>query len=83
LIWVLRCERVIQEKPLSEGEIRTRWYCAINKRLTIDKVTATIIKRNNNFMKLIKETWGPILSKEKETQANWLQSSEVLVGRTA
>jgi len=82
LIWVLRCERVIQEKPLSEGEIRTRWYHAINKRLTINKVTATIIKRNNNFTKLIKETWGPILSKEKET-ANWLQSSEVLVGRTA
>ena len=34
-------------------------------------------------MKLIEETWGPTLSKEKEIQANWMQSSEVLVGRTA
>jgi len=44
---VLRCERVIQEKHLSEEEIRTRWYCAINERLTIDKVTTTKIRRNS------------------------------------
>jgi len=83
LIWTLRCERVIQEKPLSEGEIRRRWYCTINERLTIDKVTATQIKRNNKYMKLITGTWEPILRKEGEIPVNWLQCGEVLVGRTA
>ena len=72
LIWVLRCERVIQEKHLSEEEIRTRWYRAINERLTIDKVTATKIRRNSTFTKLIEETWGPALRKEKEPQVNWI-----------
>jgi len=41
LIWVLRCERVIQEKTITEREISTRWHRAINKRLTINEVTAT------------------------------------------
>ena len=82
LIWDLRCERVIQGKPLSEEEIITRWYHAINEQLTIDKVTAMKIKRNSAFMKLTEETWGPALRKEKELQANWIHSSEVLVGRT-
>ena len=41
LIWVLRCERVIQEKQLTTSEIRVRWLCAINERLMTDKVTAT------------------------------------------
>ena len=67
---------------MSEEEIRMRWYCMINKQLTINKVTAMKIKRNSTFMKLIEETWGPTLRKEKELQANWIHSSEVLVGRT-
>ena len=56
LIWTLRCERVIQEKNLSDGEIRARWHCVINERLTINKVTAMKIKQTNKFTKLIEET---------------------------
>jgi len=41
LIWVLRCERVIQEKTIMEREISIRWHHMINKRLTIDEVTTT------------------------------------------
>jgi len=82
LIWTLRCERVIQEKQLSEEKIRRRWYRAINKRLTIDKVTTTKIKRNDKFTKLIMETWEPVLRKDNEIPGNWLYRSEVL-GRTA
>ena len=69
LIWVLRCERVIQEKPLSDEEIRARWQRAINERLTIDKVTATRIPRTNRFTKLVEDTWVPALRKEWETPA--------------
>jgi len=59
LIWTLRCERVIQEKNLSDREIRARWHHVINKRLTINKVTAMKIKQTNKFTKLIEETWEP------------------------
>jgi len=82
LIWTLRCERVIQEKNLSDGEIRARWHRAINERLTIDKVTATKIIRTDKFTKLIEETWEPTLSKTMEIPANWMYCREVLVGRT-
>jgi len=64
LIWVLRCERVIQEKPLPNKEIRARWQHAINERLTIDKVTATRITRTKRFTKLVEDTWVPALGKE-------------------
>src|ERR1700679_106567 len=30
LVWVLRCERVIQEKTIDEQGIRTRWHRVIN-----------------------------------------------------
>ena len=82
MIWTLRCERVIQEKGLSDGEIRARWHRAINERLTIDKVTATKIRCSDKFTKLIEETWGPILRKERELPENWMYCREVLVGRT-
>jgi len=67
LIWVLRCEQVIQEKPLSNKEIRVRWQHAINERLTINKVTATRITRTKRFTKLVEDTWVPALGKEWET----------------
>jgi len=82
LIWVLRCEKVIQEKGFSEREIRVRWYRAINERLTIDKVTVTKIKRNHKFTRTVIATWELALKKEKEIPANWIQCGEVLVGRT-
>jgi len=83
LIWVLRCERVIQEKTITNREIKARWYRAINDRLTIDKVTATKIIRTKEFTKLVEGTWEPILRKGMELPVNWLQCCEVLVGRTA
>jgi hypothetical protein len=83
LIWVLRCERVIQEKPLTAGEIRARWLRAINDRLTTDKVTATKIIRTDKFTKLVERTWEPALRKAQDIPANWITSGEVLVGRTA
>jgi len=61
LIWVLRCERVIQGKSLNENEIQVRWFRAINMRL-MDKVIATRIKREQTYTKQVKSTWEPILS---------------------
>jgi hypothetical protein len=55
----------------------------INKRLTIDTVTATKIRRTSIFTNLVEETWELALKKTMEIPVNWMQCSEVLVGRTA
>jgi len=90
LIWVLRCERVIQERPHTENEIQMRWFRAINTRLIEDKITATRIKREQTYTKWVRSTWEPILSFNADLPNNgqnnwltnsWLTNSEVLVGR--
>jgi hypothetical protein len=81
LIWVLRCERVIQERSHNENEIKTRWYKAINTRLTNDRITATKIKRNKKFTRTVSHTWDLILRQHGEPPYNWLYNREVLVGR--
>ena len=73
---------MIQEKNIPNSEIRARWHRAINERLTINKVTVIKIRHSHEFTKLVEETWEPILRKEEEIPANWLQCREVLVGRT-
>jgi len=83
LIWLLRCERVIQGKQISRNEIEGRWLRAINARLTTDKINATIIKRNEGFTNLTVNTWEQALEKESELPLNWIHCREVLVGRTA
>ena len=81
LIWVLRCERVIRGVTHSNKEIKARWLQAINTRLTDDKITATRIKRDKRFKKLVKTTWEPPLRKQGELPDDWLNNREVLVGR--
>ena len=83
LIWVLRCERVIQEKTITEREISTRWHHAINERLTIDEVTTTKLIRNRKYTELIKGTWELAMKKTRGTLAHQPYQSEVLVGRIA
>ena len=83
LIWVLRCERVIQEKTHTHHETKARWLKAINRRLTEDKIVATKIKRTKHYTNLIKATWENILKRNLNLPHNWLQDSEVLVGRRA
>jgi ribonuclease HI len=62
LIWVLRCERVLQqERRHTRGEVKARWNQAINTRLSDDKINATRIKCEHTFTSLIKNTWGPVL----------------------
>jgi ribonuclease HI len=83
LIWLLRGERVIQGTNHPMREIKARWLRVINERLTIDKITATRIKRTDGFTNLVVETWEQALGKEGELPPNWISQGEVLVGRTA
>jgi hypothetical protein len=81
LIWVLRCERVIQVRTHSTSEIRTRWLNAINTRLTDDKLTATRIKRGKKSTQTTINTWEHVLRKQMDLPQGWIASREVLVGR--
>ena len=80
LIWVLRCERVIQEKNITEQEIRKRWERAINDRLTTDRIATYKTKRDKNFTKLAMNTWRKLLKQHGTLPENWFQNREVLVG---
>jgi hypothetical protein len=80
LVWVLRCERVIQEKNLDEQGISRRWYRAINERLTTDRIIAHQVKRDHKLTKLAKLTWKKLLEQNGTLPSNWFQKREVLVG---
>ncbi|KAF8257150.1 hypothetical protein EI94DRAFT_1633661, partial [Lactarius quietus] len=83
LIWVLRCERVIQEKIHAASEAKARWFKAINRRLMEDKIIATKIKHDDQYTKLIVATWEDPLTKFSDLPPDWIQNREVLVGRRA
>ncbi|KAI9511695.1 hypothetical protein F5148DRAFT_974774 [Russula earlei] len=81
LIWVIRCERVIQDHTHQESETHTRWFHAINTRLTNDKIIATLIKQDKRAFKLVRDTWEPVLRKTMDLPNDWIFNREVLVGR--
>ena len=81
LIWVTRCERVINERSHAEEEIKTRWLKAINLRLTEDKIIATKIRRAKTSIKLVKSTWAKVLQRQGPIPWDWIHQREVLVGR--
>jgi len=80
LVWVIRCERVIQGKALNEQQISKRWNRVINERLTTDRIAAHQIKRNKKFTRLAKNTWKKLLKRNGTLPINWFQNREVLVG---
>ena len=80
LIWVLRCERVIDDKKHTKAEVEKRWMRAINRRLTEDKIIATRIKRDKTHKQRAQNTWGAVLKKAGELPDRWMYNGEVLVG---
>ena len=81
LIWVLRCDRVINDNPHTPEEIKSRWLKAINSRLTDDKIIATKTQRGKVTRKLVESTWHKALQKYSTIPRNWIHIREVLVGR--
>ena len=81
LIWVIRCERVIQGRNHTDREIAARWLHMINKRLTEDKIITTKIKRDTAAEQLVKHTWEEVLKTQGELPSRWLHQREFLVGR--
>ena len=60
-----------------------KWFKAINRRLTEDKITATIIKRDSPFTQVVEATWEDALRKFSDLPIEWIHDREVLVGRSA
>ena len=83
LIWVIRCERVIQGSNIDEPGIRKRWYRVINERLTTDRITAHKTRQDKKLTKLAENTWKYLLERNGTLPENWFQNREVLVGSRA
>jgi ribonuclease HI/exonuclease III len=83
LIWVLRCERVIQDHTHTASEIKNKWLRAINVRLTDDKIIATKVKRDKKSTWTVKNTWEHVLQNQMDLPPDWISRHEVLVGRRA
>lgn len=81
LIWVLRCERVIQGRNHPDREIKAKWLQVINRRLIEDKITITRIKRHSAATQLITKTWEDVLKAYGDLPGRWPYNSEFLVGR--
>ncbi|KAG1870492.1 RnaseH-domain-containing protein, partial [Suillus tomentosus] len=82
LIWVLRCERVIQGVSHNSDHVTKRWLKAIEHRLQLDRISACKIKRSPAFTNQVKATWSKIVSRGDPLPQNWATSIEVLVGIT-
>jgi transcription initiation factor TFIIIB Brf1 subunit/transcription initiation factor TFIIB len=78
LIWVLRCERAIQNIHHTRPDIETRWRKIINKRLADDKIAATKILRTKSAITRVKTTWENALKKKfQELHPDWITRDEV------
>ena len=81
LIWVLRCERDIQETLHTNEAVKTRWYNKINHRLSLDRYIASKWNRKPITQEIVKRTWYPsLLQTSPDLTEDWVTNSEVLVG---
>jgi hypothetical protein len=81
LIWNLRCKRVICGTNNSENTIKKRWIGAIDKRLQLDRVIASKIRRSPKTTAKVEHTWSDIIHDSSQPPSNnWATNLEVLVG---
>ena len=80
LIWVLHCERVIQDKTHLPASTQNRWLTKINRRLDTDRVIANKIDRRTQTKRKVYATWNPVITKNSQEHNEWLDKPEVLVG---
>ncbi|KAI0659856.1 hypothetical protein C8Q70DRAFT_981825 [Cubamyces menziesii] len=90
LIWVLRCERVIEwaEDPTRVHlrlTILNRWYSALNKRLWLDqqRTRRRIPGTRPLAAETVRSTWETVLDSAVDIENDWVQRNGVLVGRRA
>ncbi|KAH7911775.1 hypothetical protein BJ138DRAFT_1005912, partial [Hygrophoropsis aurantiaca] len=71
LIWVIRCEVVIQGRESPKNIISKRWIELINKRIQTDRLMA----KNKNYKKInasiVDNTWIKTLKDRQSLQPDW------------
>jgi hypothetical protein len=87
LIWLLRCERVIEHhnrRTAPANEIRNRWLAAINARLQVDRLMTNRYKYKERALpaKVVRDTWSGVLKNEELLPEGWEKDNSpgVLVG---
>ena len=76
LVWTLRCDRVINERQHTIGEVESAWRRAVNRRLSEDAIVATKVARREEYTKLVISTWQKALRKRHgELPEKWLLKS--------
>ncbi|KAJ3803829.1 hypothetical protein F5876DRAFT_91898 [Lentinula aff. lateritia] len=76
LIWKLRNERVINDRPaLSKLQIKNQWKWTIENRLRTDCLLTSIkFSRRMLSQKIIKATWGKVVEKTEEEKEAVMRS---------
>ena len=81
LIWVLRCERVIQGTQHTPMAVETRWKNKIYQRIAIDRYIASTHPSKDLSRSLVYQTWTTALQKIiPDLDPDWVVKDEVLVG---
>lgn len=83
LIWKLRNERVIQEKPVAtEIAIQNKWCKAINNRLVLDCILTNKTRYGKKAIdkSVVEDTWQRVLRDEDTLPRDWTRETGVLVG---
>ncbi|KAI0043866.1 ribonuclease H-like protein [Auriscalpium vulgare] len=80
LIWVLRCDRAINDTIASPQAAARRWHNRITERLITDRLVATRKDRSTTTVGLTQATWQGTLADEDALPPDWAAAKEVLVG---
>ena len=81
LIWILRCDRVINGVRHSKTTTESRWLNKINARLDMDRRMAASPHYPLTVPR-VKQTWQNLLSRSQTLPDDWATRPEVLVGIT-
>ncbi|KAI0030514.1 hypothetical protein K488DRAFT_87675 [Vararia minispora EC-137] len=82
LIWILRCERVIQNKTTSHNSALNRWTAMMDSRLQLDvAMTSRTLGRFALPRTLVLNTWSRVIRLDGPlTETDWVHHKGVLVG---
>lgn len=87
LIWTLRCVRVIQRGGELEdwhpvNEVKSRWFAAINRRLTLDQAMTRVSLGPKALSRdIVLKTWSNVLLDNEQLPTDWIGHTGVLVGK--
>ncbi|KIM70398.1 hypothetical protein SCLCIDRAFT_100323, partial [Scleroderma citrinum Foug A] len=81
LIWVLRCEQVIQGTLHTSNVVRMQWHNKINHQLSLDQYIVLKWNRKPVTQEVVKRMWYPsLLQISPDLTEDWIMNPEVLVG---